>query len=206
MDDSTRYHELFESLEEQRRRLGETASKFPPTAAEYLEKDTEARLSLAKNILKEYRNVPRYGAGKDGGNNWEQVKVKPTDRPGNTLVGKVAYHPEHDPGYMERERKPEGIAVNVRAHDPQTGENSDSLDLGELREGTYRDAEGEQRVGWHVWIGGSGNDTVTAVLDSQRGQEMVEFVDAAVIGVIEGVITEHRKFLGSQALEGAAQP
>jgi hypothetical protein len=204
MDNSERFRKLFEDLEGRKQSLGKEADRFPRTKEEYLEKDTEERLGIAKDVLSTYSRVHRHEAYRYK-DEWVRTEIKPTDKPEETLVGNVAYRPEQHPVFKEDEAIPEGIGIRVRAYDAEADMYSEDMSLGELRKGIYRDAEGEQHEGWHVWLRGSGAGTVTAVLDSQRGQEMVEFVDTAVIGAIEGVISKHRQFLGGQAVEASSQ-
>jgi hypothetical protein len=195
MDNSKRYDDLFEDIEATKKRTGETADKFPKSKEEYLVLDLEERLGVAKAMLKTYAYLSRY----EGRGNYARASIEPADRPGLKLSISVAYLCEKKKIRDYEENVPEGIGIWARAYDPATRISSNATKLGELREGKFTDSEGEKQKGWHLHI----NEDTTVTLESSRGQEALEFVDAAATGLIEGIIDKNRKLLGNTALEGA---
>jgi hypothetical protein len=198
MVDIQRYEGLVESIERQKQEIGERASVYP-TREEYVGKDTEERLGAAKDILAKYTGDDKWAGATIGHEDQEH--------PGVTLEARVRYGEKRD--ITERVGIPERIIVNAFAQDAANGLRSDTRVLGQLREGAYTDEEGEPQQGWHVFRLQSDfrldeGDTLT--LQSQLGQDMVEMVDAAVLGLIDGVISDQRRFIGGQAIEGAVQP
>jgi hypothetical protein len=203
--------------EEEQRQIGEKASAFP-TREEYLEKHTEERLTAAKEILAEYAVVSVYTRDTS---TWAVAHIDPNDEqhPGITLTARVGYRAEDDitervgEGRRAHSRTvrtiPESIPVQVYARDAKSGLTSETQGLGQFREGTYVDEEGERQDGWHVFRRSKGryeeDKGSTLTLQSKLGQDMLEFVDAAVLGLIDGVVSEQRKFIGGQAVEGAVE-
>jgi hypothetical protein len=200
--EDTKYSQLFDAIDRRKQKIGEAAAQFPKTKEEYLEKSVDERLGLAMVILKTYAEIGQHSPGPVAAN------IVPDDRPDMVLTGAVGYVPEETfQRYKHIPRRDyEYINVGVGAKDPATGiitNGNERRHLGKIRAGSYIDGAGTRQEGWVVLL----NDSEGTMLpvSSELGEELIEFVDAGVVGLIEGKISEHRKFLGDTALVGATE-
>jgi hypothetical protein len=203
------YENMVDSIVAEKQRMGEVAAPFPKSSKEYLELPLEERMNVATNVLKAYApnatGYDHYGPGKPA-----PAELTPSDMPGVRLEGEVVHKKYMAGGPPRKQQRHGGIEVYVTAVDVATGVTSGRNNVnaytdgvGGRKRGPYTDANGETQTGWYAW---SHYDGKEHPLTSQFGKGLVEFVDAAVAGLLDGdMLAQHRQFIGSQAVESAIE-
>jgi len=180
---------IFRELAERKQQLGEEATRYPLDRAAYSELPLTDRMRIAERLVSRYSpkgDKAFYDRDQTPGSHRQRAEAEfeVEDHPGMLLKGRVVSAVQTSTGYRLN-----GLFVFAHAVDPVAKLRSRSIPYGALR-------GGDQMV-----INPDGNwDGRLVPMEDPAAANVVDMIDGAAVGLIEGVVREHRRYAAQQAM------
>ncbi|HVA11272.1 MAG TPA: hypothetical protein VNG32_03825 [Candidatus Dormibacteraeota bacterium] len=180
---------IFREIAARKQLLGEEAARYPLGREAYKDLPVTERMQLAERLVDRYSPQGEdaiYGKYETPGSHRQKAsaELEMEDHPGMLLRGKLlsAVHTSND-------RRLTGLFVMARAVDPAVNLMSHSIPYGAVLPGGRMVIDPD----WN-W------DGTVVLAEDPEAANVVAMIDEATVGLIEGVVRDHRRYIGQQAV------